>query len=189
MATRPGLEAFRTAAQATQRGDISAQTVVEDSPKLILTQEGGAITQSSLERCAGNVLTAYDVVVGQGSGSVQEDSSYRKSLFAPDGDLVTILRSRFEIPQSCRRRVRSNRTVNRQYGREQTSFPGFADAHETEDTWSDSPQDHLSYERPRLSVAELTGSKLIQGYQSVLRRENGFESCQLCLHRRTVGPT
>jgi hypothetical protein len=67
MTTRPGLESFRTAAQATQRGNTSAQTVVEDSPKLILAQEGGAITQSSLERCAGYVVTAYDVVVGQSS--------------------------------------------------------------------------------------------------------------------------
>jgi hypothetical protein len=36
---------------------------------------------------------------------------------------------------------------------------------------------------PRLFVGELTGPKLIERDQAVLRREDGFESCELCLHR------
>ena len=113
VAAGPGLESLGAIAPADAATRRRGAAVVEHSTELILAQERRAIAQRSLER----VHAMPSRSTTSSSSSVPErcsaDAAHVGAAIASDGDLVSILGSRFEAPQPRRGRVRRDRTVDR----------------------------------------------------------------------------
>jgi hypothetical protein len=110
MPARAGFESLGAFRQTRQRRSPAAQSVVESPSELPFRHESRAIDESPLERRARDVVSRDDILVPD-ARCVERDAANFGSARAIHGDLVSILRTRLELPEACRGRVGRDRPV------------------------------------------------------------------------------
>ena len=181
MTSGSGLEPLGAQTQPTQRSDSAAQQTSSRNNQLVFAQQDRTVSKRTLEGGACDAPTTTHIGFVERPGSLHTDLRITGRPFAFDRHLVMILIAARTTTGA--RLMNGRRRIRRLTIRRPVNLASrIRWLYESEDPRPMSSENSSTKQAPGLVLAQLAVSKLVEGDQTLLRREYEFESSKTSVH-------